>query len=43
MFEQWGSEQALAAWRTVAEPPPKPEILSATVLKYQIRSFLPAF
>jgi quinol monooxygenase YgiN len=43
MFEQWESEQARAAWRAVAEPPPKPKILSASVLKYQIRSFLPAF
>jgi quinol monooxygenase YgiN len=38
MFEQWESEEALEAWRAVAEPPPKPEILSANVFKYQIAS-----
>jgi hypothetical protein len=38
MFELWESEEALAAWRAAAEPPPKPEILDATVLKYQISS-----
>lgn len=38
MFEQWESEEALEAWRAAAEPPPKPQILSANVLKYQISS-----
>ena len=39
MFELWQSEQALEAWRAAAAPPPKPEILAATVRKYQISSF----
>jgi quinol monooxygenase YgiN len=43
MFEQWESEEALEAWRAAAEPPPKPEILSANVLKHQISSSAPPF
>jgi hypothetical protein len=43
MVELWESEQALAAWRAAAKPPPKPEILEATVLKHQISSSGPAF
>jgi quinol monooxygenase YgiN len=43
MFELWESEEALAAWRAAAEPPPKPKILDATVLKYQISSSGPPF
>jgi quinol monooxygenase YgiN len=43
MFEQWESEADLQAWRAAADPPPKPEILSANVLKYQISSSGPPF
>jgi quinol monooxygenase YgiN len=43
MFEHWESEEALQAWRTVAQPPPKPEILDASVHKYQISSSGPPF
>jgi quinol monooxygenase YgiN len=38
MFELWDSEEHLAAWRAVADPPPKPEILGGDVQKYQISS-----
>jgi quinol monooxygenase YgiN len=43
MFELWESEEALEAWRAVADPPPKPKILSAKVMKYQISSSGPPF
>jgi quinol monooxygenase YgiN len=43
MFELWESEQALEAWRAAADPPPKPEILDANILKYQISSSGPPF
>jgi quinol monooxygenase YgiN len=43
MFELWESEEALAASRAAAEPPPRPEILDARVLKYQISSSGPPF
>ncbi len=43
MFELWESEEALAAWRAAADPPPKPAILHANVLKYQISSAGPPF
>lgn len=43
MFEQWESEEALEAWRAVAEPPPKPEILRGNVLKYKVSSSGPPF
>lgn len=38
MFEQWESEEHLEAWRAVANPPPKPKILSASVHKHHISS-----
>jgi hypothetical protein len=38
MFEQWESEVHLEAWRAIADPPPKPEILRANVQKHQISS-----
>jgi quinol monooxygenase YgiN len=43
MFELWESEQALTAWRAIADPPPRPKILEATVLKHQISSSGPPF
>lgn len=43
MFEQWESEEHLQAWRAVADPPPKPEILRANVQKHQISSSGPPF
>jgi hypothetical protein len=43
MFEQWESEEALEAWRAAAEPPPRPEILSGNVHKFQISSSGPPF
>jgi hypothetical protein len=43
MFEQWESEEYLEAWRAVADPPPKPEILRANVQKHQISSSGPPF
>jgi quinol monooxygenase YgiN len=43
MFEQWESEEHLGAWRAVADPPPKPEILRANVQKHQISSSGPPF
>jgi quinol monooxygenase YgiN len=38
IVELWESEEALEAWRAAADPPPKPQILSADVAKYQISS-----
>jgi quinol monooxygenase YgiN len=43
MFEQWESEERLEAWRAIADPPPKPEILRASVQKHQISSSGPPF
>lgn len=43
LFEQWESEEHLEAWRSVAQPPPKPEILNATVLKHIVSSSGPPF
>ncbi len=43
IFEQWDSEELLEAWRAVADPPPKPEILGGTVQKYEISSSGPPF
>jgi quinol monooxygenase YgiN len=43
LFEQWESEAALQAWRGVADPPPKPEILDASIQKHQISSSGPPF
>jgi quinol monooxygenase YgiN len=43
MFEQWESEEDLQAWRSVADAPPKPEILGGNVQKYQISSSGPPF
>jgi quinol monooxygenase YgiN len=43
MLERWESEEHLEAWRAVAQPPPKPEILDAEVYKYEISSFGPPF
>ena len=34
LFEQWESEDHLEAWRSIAEPPPNPEIFNATVQKH---------
>lgn len=36
LFELWESEEHLAVWRAIADPPPKPPILSTTVLKHQV-------
>jgi quinol monooxygenase YgiN len=38
LFEQWESEEHLELWRALAEPPPKPEILSASVQKHHVSS-----
>jgi quinol monooxygenase YgiN len=43
MFEQWESEEHLEAWRAMADPPPKPEILSASVQKHHVSSSEPPF
>lgn len=43
LFELWESEEHLAAWRAIADPPPKPPILSTTVLKHQISASGPPF
>jgi len=43
LFELWESEEHLAAWRAIANPPPKPPILSTTVLKHQISGSGPPF
>jgi heme-degrading monooxygenase HmoA len=43
MFEQWETEDHLEAWRAIADPPPKPEILRADVQKHQISSSGPPF
>jgi quinol monooxygenase YgiN len=43
LFEQWESEDALETWRSVADPPPKPEILDGTVQKHLISSSGPPF
>lgn len=43
MFEQWESEEHLEAWRAVADPPPKPEILGGNLQKHQISSSGPPF
>lgn len=43
LFEQWESEAALQAWRAVADPPPKPEILDASIQKHQVSSSVPPF
>jgi quinol monooxygenase YgiN len=43
LFELWRSEEHLAAWRTIAEPPPKPPILSTTVLRHRISASAPPF
>jgi quinol monooxygenase YgiN len=43
LFEHWESEAHLEAWRTIADPPPKPEILSATIQKHTISASGPPF
>jgi quinol monooxygenase YgiN len=43
LFEHWESQEQLEAWRAIAEPPPKPEILRATVQKHVISSSGPPF
>jgi heme-degrading monooxygenase HmoA len=43
LFELWETEEELEAWRAVAEPPPKPEILSGNVQKHLISSSGPPF
>jgi quinol monooxygenase YgiN len=43
LFEQWESEEHLEAWRSIAEPPPKPAILKATVQKHIVSSSGPPF
>jgi quinol monooxygenase YgiN len=43
LFEQWESDEQLEAWRSIAEPPPKPEILRATVRKHIVSSSGPPF
>jgi heme-degrading monooxygenase HmoA len=43
LFELWESEAHLAAWRAIADPPPKPPILSSTVLKHRVSTSGPPF
>jgi quinol monooxygenase YgiN len=43
LFEHWESEERLEAWRSIAEPPAKPEILKATVQKYVVSASGPPF
>ena len=43
LFEQWESEAALQAWRAAADPPPKPEILDASIQKHHISRSEPPF
>jgi quinol monooxygenase YgiN len=43
LFEQWESEEYLESWRAMADPPPKPEILSASVQKHHVSSSEPPF
>lgn len=43
LFEQWESEDALEAWREVADPPPRPQILAGSVQKYLVSSSGPPF
>jgi quinol monooxygenase YgiN len=43
IFELWESEEHLEAWRAVADPPPKPEILGGEVQKHQISASGPPF
>jgi quinol monooxygenase YgiN len=43
LFEQWESEEHLESWRSIAEPPPKPEILKATVQKHVVSTSGPPF
>lgn len=43
LYEQWESDEALAAWRAVADPPPKPEILFADVQKHYVERSEPPF
>ena len=43
IFEQWESEEHLDAWRAMADPPPKPEIVSGIVQKHHVSSSGPPF
>ncbi|GAA3748755.1 putative quinol monooxygenase [Salinactinospora qingdaonensis] len=44
MFEHWESEEQLAAWREIADPPaPVSEILGGDLQKHQISSSGPPF
>jgi len=43
LFEQWESEAALQAWRAAANPPPKPQILGASIHKHHISWSEPPF
>jgi heme-degrading monooxygenase HmoA len=43
LFERWESEQHLQAWRSIAEPPPKPKILKTRVEKHTVSSSAPPF
>ena len=43
LFEQWGSEAAPQAWRAAANPPPKPQILGASIYKHHVSSSGPPF
>jgi Antibiotic biosynthesis monooxygenase len=38
IFELWESEERLAGWRAVADPPPQPKILAGDVQKHRISS-----
>jgi quinol monooxygenase YgiN len=43
LFEHWESEAHLEAWRAIADPPPKPEILAAAIQKHTISASGPPF
>jgi quinol monooxygenase YgiN len=42
-LERWESEEDLAAWRAVANPPPQPDPFEAEVYKYEIAAIKPPF
>jgi hypothetical protein len=43
LFELWESGAALQTWRAAADPPPKPQILGASIYKHHISWSGPPF
>lgn len=43
MYECWETEERLAAWRAIANPPEKPKGFTADVYMYEIGAISPPF